>query len=138
MANLTVTAASVEALPTSAQKTGIAGETITAGQPLYYSAADQRYYKASSTTATTANAAGIALNGAAAAQPIAMLTAGPIDIGATVTVGEVYVVSDTAGSIAAEIDSLEGEFITVLGVGVTTANINVAINASGIAHAAIA
>ncbi len=134
MADLSITAGSVKAQTGSGTKTGVAGETITAGQALYY-ASNGKYYKASTSTATTAKVVGIALNGASADQPLSMLTSGDIDIGGTVAIGAVYVASDTAGNIAAAADNGSGDYVTVIGIGKTTAIIDVSINVSGIAHA---
>ena len=135
MANISVTAGSVLAVGTATRKTGVAGETITAGQALYYSPGDTKYYKAITTTATTANVAGIALTGASVDQPVIMLTAGDINIGGTCAVGEVYVASDTAGAIAAAGDNGSADYVTVIGIAKTTAIISVKILVSGVAHA---
>jgi hypothetical protein len=82
----------------------------------------------------SAVAVGIALNDAADGQPISYLVSGGIDPGATVAVGTVYVVSaNAAGGIAPVSDLASTEYVTILGVGVTTSRINVDIKQSGVA-----
>jgi len=66
-------------------------------------------------------------------QPLVVQTGGTIAPGGTVTVGEIYVVSGSAGRIAVEADNGSGEYVTVLGVGVSSSRIDLSINASGVA-----
>lgn len=121
MADLTVTAASV--LKTSGVSiNGVAGETLTAGQSVYASAPGV-YSRASKTSAALAAAIGIALNGGGASQPIEVQINGTINPGATVAVGKVYVVGTTGGIMP--VDDIAGtEYITILGIGITTSSIN--------------
>jgi len=48
---------------------------------------------------------------------------GNLTISAVMTVGEVYVVSATAGGIAPVGDLVTGNYVTVLGVATTTSNL---------------
>ena len=132
MADLTVTPANVLPYSGARIQTGRAGETITAGQALYLKDADGKLYKADDTAAAKAAAVGIALNGGAAGQPISYLEAGGLNPGATVGVGVVYGVTDNPGGIGAISERAVGDYITILGVGVTTSRIDLAINASGV------
>ena len=131
MADISVTAANVKKGSGATTITGTAGETITAGQVLYLDTADNEYKKADADASASAVAAGIALCGAADGQPIIIQTGGNINIGGTVTVGEIYVVSATAGGVAPEGDLTTGNYVTVLGIGTTTANIALKIHSSG-------
>ena len=138
MADLTITAASVipAASNTTVSYNETAGETITAGQAVYRDSGDNNECKKCDTTsAAKAAAYGIALNGASDGQPLAVLRSGNINPGATVAVGEVYTVSDTAGGIAVAADNGSGDYVTVLGIGTTTSNIAIDIQATGVAHA---
>ena len=109
---------------------GIAGAAITQGQPVR--ASGGQYVPATDNDdANAAAVAGIALQSVAAGQPIRFQESGVIDIGATVAVGKVYVLS-TSGAIAPVDDIAGGEFVTVIGVGVTINNIKLSINASGV------
>src|SRR3954467_13132210 len=103
MANLTVTAASVLASSTALKLQGIAGETITAGQPLYKNATASNRLKLADANASAATSAvvGIALNSASAGQPVTYVyDDNAFTPGATLTVGQAYCVSATAGAIA--------------------------------------
>lgn len=133
MADLTVTPANVLPYSGARIQTGRAGETIAAGQALYLKDADGKLWKADDASAAKAAAVGVALNGGAAGQPISYLEAGGVNPGATVVVGVVYGVTDTPGGIGAISERAVGDYITILGVGVTATRIDVAINASGVA-----
>jgi hypothetical protein len=83
-----------------------------------------------------ANAAGIALHAALSGQPLRILIEGTVALGTTtVVLGGVYVVSATAGGIAPVADVASTNYVTILGVAVTTAQLRLKINASGIKHA---
>jgi hypothetical protein len=85
-------------------------------------------------SAANANAVGIALHGASADQPLAYQIGGPIDLGATLAIGKVYVVS-TSGGIAPIDDIAGGEFISVLGVATAADRLKQALIVSGVADA---
>jgi hypothetical protein len=136
MADLSVTAANVVKGADAAVVTRVAGAAITAGQTVYEDPNDSNKFKlcdADAATATARTTRGIALNGAAANQPLAVQTGGRITIGATVVPGTVYVQSDTAGGIMPATDLEAGDFVTVLGVGVSATEIDLNIHASGVA-----
>lgn len=119
MADITITAANV--LRTSADTTtGIAGETITAGQAVYLKSSDTRYWKAQCDgTAAEAAAVGIALHAALAGQPLTIATGGTMNIGAT-TAKVFYYLSATAGGIAPIADLTSGQYIVSLGYATAT------------------
>jgi predicted transcriptional regulator len=132
MTDLVVTASSV-AKVSGSTKYGIASDAITAGQAVHKLASDGLVYLSDADHATVAKHAvdGIALNNAASGQPVAYLEDGVIAAGATVTVGEIYVLSGTAGGIAPEADLASGDFVSVIGVGISAANIRLGIINSG-------
>jgi len=132
MADLTITPADVLAHDGATKDAGTAGAAVTAGQTLYR-ASDGKLYKADCTTAVKARAVGVALNDAAAGQPVAYAKAGGLDPGATVAVGEVYGVTDTPGGVGPVSERGAGDFITILGVGVAADRIELAINKSEVA-----
>src|SRR5688572_13404762 len=101
MADLTITAANVVAGANVIKESGIAGETIAAGKAVYKSAATNKYMLADSNSATAAAkiARGIALNGASDGQPLTIAKSGDVTIGATLTAGSPYYLSETAGGI---------------------------------------
>lgn len=133
MADLSVTAASVVTSSGNALD-GTAGATITAGQVLYVDTADSNKLKLAQAdgTALQATVAGIALHGAASGQPIRYQATGTINVGATLTVGQVYVVSATAGSIAPYSDLTSSDYVSVLGVATTAAILSMQIQNSGV------
>lgn len=135
MADLTVTATGVLAASGAGKARGTAGGTITAGQPLYIDSSDSNKLKPCDADASAAAAAcvGIALHGAASGQPIEYQQSGDINPGATVTVGESYYVSDTAGGIKPAADLVSGDYVTFLGVGTTASNIKLGLLVSGVA-----
>jgi len=138
MADITVTPASVVAGANAITRDGIAGETITAGQTLYLHS-DGKLYKALSDTALHAAVVGIALNGGAINQPIEYVVSDDdLTIGATVAAGVLYFASNTAGGIAPAADISTGEFVTFVGIGISTTKIKTdarVYNRSGVAAA---
>lgn len=131
MADISITPANV-ALVDGVVRHDTAGATIAAGEAVRLSGGE--VVLASDASAAAAAVAGIALNSASDGQPVAYQETGTIAIGGTVAVGKVYVLS-TAGGIAPVDDVASSEFITVIGVGVTAADIKLGINASGVAAA---
>lgn len=126
MADLVITPAnvikgSVTAYP-NLTATGIAGETITAGQAVYINASDSnKIYKAdANASSSSAAAVGIALHAALAGQPVQYMTSGALTFGAILTVGQYYVVSATAGGIAPTADLASGWYSTLLMWGYST------------------
>lgn len=117
MADLAITATSVVQGTDASVSSGIAGETITAGQTVYLNSTDGLLYKADcDDTAAKSVCVGIALNGGAINQPIEYQTDGVITIGATVVVGTIYVVSDTAGGIKPVADLSVSDYVSIVGV----------------------
>lgn len=109
-----------------------AGATLTAGQVVYVDTSNT-VQKAITTSAITAAARGIALNGASSGQPVRVMSAGTITIGGTVVIGKIYIVSATAGGVAPVTDTATTQFVTIIGIGVSATKIALNINASGIA-----
>lgn len=134
MADLTITAASVLAYADVTPIDGILGATLTAGQAVYIDTSDSNKLKAADcdSSSTTATVAGILLTGGGSGQPCKYAKSGEITIGATVTVGEIYVLSGNAGGIAQEGDLASGDYVSVIGVGTTAARIRVNLLNSGV------
>jgi hypothetical protein len=134
MADLSITAASVANLSGKGSQTnGVAAGTITAGMPVYQNATNG-IVAAANTSALLADAVGIALNAASTGQPVTYQTRGNINLGATLAIGKVYVLS-AAGLISPVDDVATADFVTVLGVGVTASNMKLGIVAAGVAAA---
>lgn len=135
MADLAITAANVLAGAGAAVSRGVAGATVTAGQTVYLDTSTGKWKLADNNSATAAvrTPGGIALNGASDGQPLAVLTEGPITIGAALTAGVAYYLSDTPGGICPVADLGAGEYPTVIGIASSTTVLKVAINPSGVA-----
>jgi len=137
MANLTQTAANVKAGGSNTITRLIQfGESVTQGMPVYKKASDGKYYKAdANVTSAEAAAVGIALTPNATDGYGVIATSGLVDLGATLTLGETYYVSDSAGAIMPAADVSTGEYVTQLGIATTTALLQLSINASGVQRA---
>jgi len=122
MADLTITAASVIAGDNAARAAGTAGEAITAGKAVYLAAATKKWMLADSNSATAEarRATGIALNGASLNQPVDVATGGDVTLGAVLTAGTAYYLSDTAGGICPLADVGSGEYVCLLGLAKST------------------
>jgi hypothetical protein len=135
MAAITVTAASVARVDGEVVNGYLAGATITAGMAVYVDSAGAVQIGTNATSAGSgvgAQLVGIALNGGASGQPIAILKpGGTVNIGDTVAVGKQYCLG-TAGGIIPVDDIATGEYITTIGVGITAANIKTGVNVSGV------
>lgn len=136
MADLTITAANVGLTDSSTVTYQLVtyGETITQGQPLYLNTSDNEYYKAdANASSTTAAAAGIALTPGGNGEKGIIVTSGYMDLGATMTVGQTYCVSATAGGIAPISDLTTGDYPCILGIAETAGKIKLNIQVSAAA-----
>jgi hypothetical protein len=133
MADVSITAANVVAVPGAQTVQGFALATITAGQIVYRDATTQQFGLADNNgAAATRVPVGIALNGAAANQPLTVLTFGSITIGGTLVAGVAYYLGDTPGSLCPVADLSAGETATLIGIATSTAILKVDINPSGV------
>lgn len=122
MANLVITAASVLAAADASVSAGHAGEAVTAGQAVYLSSATKKWMLGDSNSATVEarQAKGIALNSAALNQPLSVHRSGDITLGAVLTPGVAYYLSDTPGAICPVADVGSGEYVCLLGLAKST------------------
>ena len=136
MADLTITPGSVLAATTGVTFRDVtAGTTITAGQVVYLDSTDSDAAKlAITTTAATAACIGIATHAALDNQPLRILIAGNITIGATTAVNAHYWVSSNAGFIANTAPTT-GQYGGMIGIGVSTTVIKLWLATSGAATA---
>lgn len=134
MTDLVITAANVLQQGGAAVQNGTAGVAVTAGQTLYKEAASQTWKLADSNSATVEakTAGGIALNPAAAGQPVAVQTSGPIVIGGTLVAGSSYYLSETPGGIQPAADLGAGENVCQLGFAISTTVLMIKINTPGV------
>lgn len=132
MADISVTASSVKASGARIVN-GTAGEAITAGQVVYSEASSGKFKLADSDsdTAEVKIAAGIALNGAADGQPVAVATKGDVTFNAVLTAGTAYYLSETPGGIQPAAD-LGGEDVVFLGLAKSTTVLALNIQIPGV------
>lgn len=132
MADITITATSVVTTAADIEH-GIAGATITAGQ-VVYKGASGKYDLADCDSATAAVKVprGIALNGAALNQRVAVLKSGDITIGATLTAGLAYYLSPNPGGICAVADVLPGDSVVLIGHAKSTSVLNLNMQVTGV------
>ncbi len=122
MAAYTFTAANVLA-STPAQLGAIAGEAIVAGDLIYIKAADSKAWKAQCDgTAAEAAVAGIALNGAAAGQPMQYVATGTITVqpACFANAGIPLVLDGTTGKCCPVGDLTTDDYVTHIGVSSDT------------------
>lgn len=118
MADLTITAGSVVAGTDAQVQSGTFGEAVTAGQAVYKSSTTKKWMRADSNSVTpeARRAIGIALNGGSTDQPATVQTGGDITIGATLTPGTAYYLSDTPGALCPVADIGTGEYVCLIGL----------------------
>tara|TARA_R110002167_G_scaffold70512_5_gene199038 strand:- start:52 stop:462 length:411 start_codon:yes stop_codon:yes gene_type:complete len=135
MTDLSITAANVLSGAGSLTENGVAGDTITQGKPVYLDTADSEYKLADSDSAAALARVprGIALNSAADGQPLTIHRKGPLTIGATLTAGVAYYLSDEPGGICPVGDLESGDYTCIIGIAISTTVLDVNIQASGVA-----
>ncbi len=135
MTDISVTASSVKPTASTVTKKGIAGEAIDAGQSVFVATDGGIELCENDQAAADAACKGVALNDAAADQPIEYAVSGDLTFNAVIAAGQVYIVGAAPGGIAPEVDAVAGEFVTVIGVGTSTTNLKLGLLQSGVAHA---
>lgn len=132
MTDLVITATAVQSTGAKVDH-GKAGVAITAGQVVYLETATATYKLADSDspTAEVKNACGIALNGAAIGQPVAVARSGDVTMNAVLTAGSAYYLSETPGGIQPAAN-LAGEDVVQLGLAKSTTVLSLRIQAPGV------
>lgn len=138
MANITITAANVIAASTASKAASRAGETITAGMPVYQHT-DGLYYKADTDTSAHAAVVGISLHAALTGQPLQIITSGALTLGSILTKGSVILLSNSVGLMYEILDPqsiddvmVSADYRTILGTATSSTVMNVAITVSGV------
>lgn len=133
MADLSVTAANVGIAGDAKLVSGIAGEAITRGQPVYYDATLGKYFKAVNDDSAKATVVGIAQSGAAAdGDYFIVQKTGSLITGATMTKGELYYVSATGGGICPFADLAAADYVSAIYRATSTTEAVLEIEVSGI------
>ena len=134
MADLAIVAANFVPSSNAKFKSGIAGETITQGQPVYLKTTDNLLYKAKNTTPIVGLVYGIAANAASVGQPLNVVYEDDdlqVGTGAFLDTTKVYVLSGTFGGICPSSDFGTASYLTVLFVPKSVTNGVMKLLASG-------
>jgi hypothetical protein len=136
MADLSITTANVRLKSAGRVTVQTAGESLVEGDPVYL-ATDNKWYRCDANDgAIKARCGGIALTSAAANGFFVMAQPGcDLDIGATLAVGETYVVSVNVGKIAPIGDLASSSWVTTLGVATATSTLRFEPVVSGVQKA---
>lgn len=110
------------------------GATISLGNTLYLDASDNEYKLADADLSeAAAKSVAIAMTpGVDGGYGLVAKDGSIILVGATMTAGESYLVSDTAGGIRPNADKNSGDYITEIGRAATTTQLDLSIEATGI------
>lgn len=133
MADIAITATLViPGTDATIDRSGVAGAIVTAGQVVYKEAATGliKIADCDSATAEVKVPYGIALNGAAIGQPVAVQTAGSLTVGGTLVAATPYYLSDTAGGIRTTPDT--GDRVVQLGLATSTTVLALRIQDTGV------
>lgn len=133
MADLVITAANVKPSTGAKYKDAIAGVGLSAGDAIIIDA-NGLIQKADANTANASDAQvkGVMLNSPAAGQVGTYQYAGLIIIGAAVLKGFSYILSVNAGKICPIADYASGSFMTMIGPGASTTELDLSwLRASG-------
>lgn len=135
MADLSITAANVAAGADAVTELMTAAVAVTAGQAVYRDESTGKVGLADSNSATAQvrEVYGVTLNPAAANQPVLVQKGGSITIGATLTAGVAYYLSDTPGGLCPVADVGSGEYVTLIGVATTSAVLKLTLTRTGVA-----
>lgn len=133
MADLSITPGSVVPDAGATLRLYTAGVTITAGQLVYIDTAASNVLKLADANASSATAiiAGLAIDNASLGQPCIIMLAGDIDLGVTLTVAGIYILSATAGGICPSTDLASASYLSILGVATAADNLKFSIFNSG-------
>jgi len=133
MTDISITPASVVKGTGAKTRQGFSAAALLAGEVVYRDT--NTFGKTDSDGAAALRVVdGICLNSApGAGQPVTVQYEGLITIGGTVVVGTVYVSSDTPGGIMPAADLETGDYVSIIGVGVSATQIKLGILNSGVA-----
>lgn len=135
MADLTQTTANVatHALNKNQLDLGVAGEALSEGMPVY-KGTDQKWYKAIASDTDVKSGLYdimITVSPSATDGKVILQKQGDVDLGATLAVGETYVVSATSGKICPIGDLVSTNYVTYLGIASTTSKLTMDLKATG-------
>ena len=134
MADLVLTAANIVAGANADIEHGKLGATIIAGQLIYKDPTTSKFLLSDSNSGTAAAKAvyGMALNGGGDNQPVAVLKSGDVTMGAVLTAGAAYYLSETPGGIQPVADLASGETVVQIGLAKSTSVLSFRVHSPGV------
>lgn len=137
MADVIITAANVQPGTGSdvVKQTATAAVAITAGQAVILNSSGQWDLLDQDLVIASTAVVGVAMNGAAAGQPVEAQRSGEYTVGGTVAAGTSYYGSSTAGGINSADAITTNKYAVFLGFGTSTSKIRLTPVCNGVAHA---
>lgn len=124
---IVITAANIIPVAGFVPYDGTSGVTVTAGQWCYLDSTTSTFKLADADLSSAAAAVvGMALHAALASQPLRLIQAGSVGMGAILTAGLFYYLSKTAGGMCVIADATSCR-ISMLGYATTTSNLSLRI-----------
>ena len=114
-------------------KKGVAGETLSQGDACYL--LENKWMKADNSTSAKADFKIIAMSQALVDEEFTYVEEGEVDLGASFTEDEVYVLSSTSGQFEPIADLSSNDYITIAGIGNASNNLILKPWATGKQHA---
>ena len=115
--------------------TVVAGEAISEGQLVYLDTVSGKYKLAIATAEASANVVGVAVTSAALDGYFLMQSSRNYFAGTTLVAGDPIYLSATAGAICPHADLVSTNYVTLLGHAISTSEIEISLDVTGIAIA---
>ena len=136
MADYVITSADVKISGSNVRATTVvAGEAISEGQLVYLDTVSGKYKLALATAEASANVVGVAVTSAALDGYFLMQSSRNYFAGTTLVAGDPIYLSATAGAICPHADLASTNYVTLLGHAISTSEIEINIDVTGIAIA---
>ena len=133
MADVTIPKANVESVGNPTLQDVTCGAAVIAGRFVYEDAASGKVNYATSLSAATAAVTGMLVNsGERDGAPATIQKDGDVAVGAILTTGELYVLADNAGKLMPASDLVTNDFVTFVGLAISTSTLRLGITQSGI------
>lgn len=130
--DVTITAADVLEVAGSATRAVDGGAAGLVAGKLVYEDGTNGLKLADAGAVATADVVGMLLNGGGIGQPLKVVTGGDVTVSAVLTIGVRYVLSDTAGGLAPNVDVGSAKVGVFIGIATTTTNLKLGILNSGV------
>ncbi len=136
MADYTIVPADVKISGSNVRATTVvAGEAISEGQLVYLDTVSGKYKLALATAEASANVVGVSVTSAATDGYFLMQSSRNYFAGTTLVAGDPIYLSATAGAICPHADLASTNYVTLLGHAISTSEIEISIDVTGIAIA---